>query len=246
MRREEEYGQAFTHKRLKIIELLQTDPSTINELATKLSLRPNSIRHHIQVLEKVGAVEGACEASAGLGRPAKIYRVTQKPISIEYPRRQYEYLSDLLLEAFILSLGGKRVAQMLGAMGHEIGKRVVMDLVKRYNVEKWDLKLFREHVVDGYLNQMGSQPEIVEANEGVIRLRLHNCVFLEVARKYSDVMCATHEKIWSGIMESTDLEMSVERTKCMSHGDPYCEYLMRKKLLKPNLTRHASELKLTS
>ncbi|MFQ5712043.1 MAG: helix-turn-helix transcriptional regulator [Candidatus Geothermarchaeales archaeon] len=229
MSEEVEYSRAFsTDRRLKIVELLSIQSLTVNELAERLSLKPITVRHHIRALEGVGAVKGVLKASKGRGRPAKEYRVTEKLISLEFPKRQYHYLADVLLQTFIQALGEERVTQMLNDMGHEMGKKIVGGLEEQHHVEKWDLELFKNYVVDGFLKQMGTQPELIKVKEDEIRLRIHNCVFLEVVKKYPDVMCAADEKIWDGIMESMGMKMRSKMVKCMGHRDPYCEYLMRR------------------
>jgi predicted ArsR family transcriptional regulator len=64
--------------RVRLLALLREAPSTVDDLAERLSLTDNAVRFHLASLESLGTVqkEGVRRAQ-GAGKPADIYALTQ-------------------------------------------------------------------------------------------------------------------------------------------------------------------------
>jgi len=224
-----ELGKAMSSRsRLEILDLLSRKPMSVEEISHKVALKTITVRHHVNMLKRIGLVEEYGEERRKVGRPVLRYRSTQKPMSLQYPKRQYELLSRSLLRGFVESLGRSRAGEALREMGRGLGGILAKEISDRNNVAHWDIEAFRKYVVDEHLSEVGAVPEIVESDSKKIRFRMHNCVFFELAKEFPDLVC---EKLDEGLME-TLLKGTVGRahsdqTKCVVHGDRFCEYVVR-------------------
>src|SRR4051812_19676902 len=77
---------------------------TAGEIAERFELHPNVARHHLDKLAGGGYVEVRIERTkgAGVGRPSKRYRVTEKHMTLELPVRHDDLLVTLLGKALAL------------------------------------------------------------------------------------------------------------------------------------------------
>ena len=180
------------------------------------------------MLRRIGLIEEYGEERRKIGRPVLRYRSTQKPVSIQYPKRQYELLSRSLIQALIDSLGREKAGEALTRIGRDVGESLAKELTNRNGVSHWDLEELKKHIVEEHLSEVGAIPEVVEYDSKKIRFRMHNCVFYELAREYPDLIC---EKLDEGLMESllkgTVGKAHVDQTKCVVHKDAFCEYVIR-------------------
>jgi len=224
-----ELGKAMSSRsRLQILDLLSRRPMSIEELSREVALKTITVRHHVNMLKRIGLVEEYGEERRKIGRPVLRYKSTQKPMSIQYPKRQYELLSRSLVRGLIESLGRDKAKDALRRIGRDLGERLATEITDQSRVARWDLEALRKHVVQEHLSQVGAIPEIVEHDSKKLRFRMHNCVFFELAREYPDLIC---ESLDEGLMETllrgTLGRAHADQTKCVVHNDRFCEYLIR-------------------
>jgi len=224
-----ELGKAMSSRsRLQILDLLSRRPMSIEELSREVALKTITVRHHVNMLKRIGLVEEYGEERRKIGRPVLRYKSTQKPMSIQYPKRQYELLSRSLVRGLIESLGRDKAKDALRRIGRDLGERLATEITDQSRVARWDLEALRKHVVQEHLSQVGAIPEIVEYDSKKLRFRMHNCVFFELAREYPDLIC---ESLDEGLMETllrgTLGRAHADQTKCVVHNDRFCEYLIR-------------------
>lgn len=224
-----ELGKAMASRsRLQILDLLSRKPMSIEELSREVSLETITVRHHVNVLKRIGLVEEHGEERRKVGRPVVKYRATQKPMSIQYPKRQYELLSAALLRGLVETLGRDKARIALRRIGRSLGENLAKEITEQKRVLHWDIETLKKYVVQEHLAEIGAVPEVVEYDSKKIRFRMYNCVFLELAREYPDLVC---ENLDEGLME-TLLRGTVgishaEQTKCVVHNDKFCEHVIR-------------------
>lgn len=224
-----ELGKAMSSRsRLRILDLLSRKPMSIEELSRGVSLQTITVRHHVNMLKRIGLVEEFGEERRKIGRPVLRYRSTQKSMSVQYPKRQYELLSRNLIQALVNSLGREKAGEALIRIGRDMGESLARELSNRNGVSHWNVEEFKKHIVDEHLSEVGSIPEVAEYDSKKIRFRMYNCVFHELAKEYPDLIC---EKLDEGLMESllkgTIGKAHVDQTKCVVHKDAFCEYVIR-------------------
>jgi predicted ArsR family transcriptional regulator len=224
-----EFSKAMSSPtRVDMLRLLATKDMSAGEIASKLSLKTMTVRHHLSILYRIGMVEQLGEERRKVGRPVVKYRVTRKPMSIQFPRRHYEILSEILLKSLIGTLGRERTKVTLRQMGRDFGANLARELTEKHGVEKWNMKALRKYLVEQHLYETGAVPEIVDATDHSIRFRMHNCLLSELAKEYPDFACDGFDcYMFEAAVKGTIGKADVEQAKCVAHGDPYCEYVIR-------------------
>src|SRR2546422_4498823 len=89
--------QLAVHKGLRgaiLLELKCSQPLTANELAAKLDVSPNAIRHHLKELE-IESLIAYDRERRGVGAPPHAYRLSPDGEAI-FPKRYEETLTELL------------------------------------------------------------------------------------------------------------------------------------------------------
>lgn len=216
--------------RVQILDELSQGPRTLDELAVKANLKTESIHHHIQILQQTGLIEELEPVrTGGPGRPYARFKLTGKTVSIQYPHRNYYMLSDVLLENISEFLGEEKIIPKLRKIGVNIGEEVAQALSTQYNVNDWTLQKFRDHFVEGYSKAAGAQPEVVSSNDKQLVYRTYNCLFLELVKKYPDLVCTMHEGLMEGLTTKLLPNAETKRLKCIGHGDNVCEYMLKLK-----------------
>ena len=224
-----ELGKAMSSRsRLQILDLLSRRPMSVEELSREVALKTITVRHHVNMLKRIGLVEEYGEERRKIGRPVLRYKSTQKPMSVEYPKRQYELLSRSLVRGLVGSLGRDKAKDALRRIGRDLGERLARDITDQSRVVRWDLEALRKHVVQDHLSQIGAIPEIVEYDSKKLRFRMHNCVFFELAREYPDLICESlDEGLMETLLKGTLGRAQADQTKCVVHNDRFCEYVIR-------------------
>jgi len=224
-----ELGKAMSSRpRLQILDLLSRRPMSIEELSREVALKTITVRHHVNMLKRIGLVEEYGEERRKIGRPVLRYKSTHKPMSIQYPKRQYELLSRSLVRGLIEGLGRDKAKDALRRIGRDLGEHLAREITDRNRVVRWDLEALKRHVVQEHLSQVGAIPEIVECDSKKLRFRMHNCVFFEVAREYPDLICdGLDEGLMETLLNGTLGRAHADQAKCVVHNDRFCEYVIR-------------------
>ncbi len=219
------YEALSSKTRLEILRALHKKPLSILELSKKMNLQPITLRHHLRSLEDAGFIEGEEERIGIVGRPKVLYRIAKESKRITYPKRHYLSLISFLLENLQSVIGQKKTASLLRRVGKNMGEAVVTEIQSHQHIREWSFAAFIDFFVKGYLDEAGSEPEIIEKNENMVVYRVHNCLFFELAVKMPETMCdVLHDAFHGGISNAMNQKGTISRLTCMGHGDPYCEH----------------------
>jgi predicted ArsR family transcriptional regulator len=200
----------------------------VEEIAQKLKLQPITIRHHLQSLIQAGFIEPTEERASSVGRPKIFYKMVREPPLLSYPKRGYLFLSNYLINTLRSTLPESKANEVLRKAGFEMGKATAKRLESEHEIKDWSIKAYEQFYVRDYLEQMGAEPEVIEANNKKLVYRLHNCLFFELSVKMPEIMCdILHENFHEGLVKAMGNEMKLTRSSCLSKGDPYCEHSCR-------------------
>jgi predicted ArsR family transcriptional regulator len=224
-----ELGKALSSRsRLEILGFLSRRPMSVEELSKEVSLKTITVRHHVNLLKRTGLVEEYGEERRKIGRPVVRYQATQKPLSIQYPTRRYELLSEILVRALLEAIGRKRAGYVLRKIGRSLGEKLASQMTEEKRVTRWNIETLRKYIVDERLSELGGIPEIVDHDSTSVRFRMHNCIFRELAVKYPDLVCENlDEGLMKTLLEATVGKARMDQSKCVAHGDKFCEYMIR-------------------
>jgi len=223
---ETEAYQALSSKtRQDILRLLYRKRMNVEEIAQKLKLQPITIRHHLQSLVQAGFIEPTEQRASSVGRPKIFYKMVREPPLLNYPKRGYLFLSNYLINTLRSTLPKSKANEVLKKAGFEMGEATARRLESEHEVKDWAIKAYEQFFVRNYLEQMGAEPEVIEANNKKLVYRLHNCLFFELSVKMPEIMCdILHESFHEGLVKAMGNRMKISRSSCLSEGDPYCEH----------------------
>jgi predicted ArsR family transcriptional regulator len=180
-------------------------PMSIATIADALDVHPNTVRFHLGTLVNMGRVERVASDRKGPGRPALMFRATQRmnPGGL----RRYR----LLAEIFASGLARDQDADARAlAVGRDWGLRLEKPPRKAAGVA--DAEESIEQLV-GLLDELGFAPE----RRAVDQVELRHCPFLEVAESQKAVVCLTHLGLMRGALETWQAAVTVDRL------DPFVE-----------------------
>jgi DeoR family suf operon transcriptional repressor len=198
------------HKGLRgeiLLELKREQPLTAKDLAEKLRVSPNAVRHHLKELETETLVVYGRE-QRGVGAPTFAYRLSLQGEAL-FPKRYEQTLTDLL----------DRVAEKQGRQA-AVGmfEDLYADLTRKLQGELDGVAPERRlDAVARVMNEAGYMAEVDSAG-GTFRLAEHNCAIRAVAERYPEV-CAAEEKFLQVVLAAT-----VERQAHIVSGCNACEY----------------------
>jgi DeoR family suf operon transcriptional repressor len=198
------------HKGLRagvLLELKRAQPLTARELAERLGVSANAIRHHLKELEAEVLVTYGRE-QRGMGAPTFAYRLSPQGEAL-FPKR-YEQTLTGLLDRLAEKQGREAAVSMF--------EDLYIDLERRLRVELEGVTPERRlEAVARVMNEAGYMAETVAGAEG-FRLAEHNCAIRAVAERYPEV-CAAEARFLQAVLAAT-----VERTAHIVSGCNACEY----------------------
>ena len=118
----------------------------------------------------------------GAGRPAKLYRRTQREVAVSIPERRYEIAADVFAEGLrqLGTPGADAVAGVARGRGREMGLEARRTAGPRPTLGRLVTALL------GLLSTAGYEPE-VHPSSGAVSLR--NCPYRSLATSHRDLTC---------------------------------------------------------
>ncbi len=196
---------------------------TVADVAASFGLHPNVARMHLAKLEQAGFLATDFRRSAGGGRPAKLYRLSDVVVTFGFPPRRYELLSRLALEA--LAAGGSRDAALRACRetGAEEGRRALAQ-EQRPPADAAQVADLVQRIVE----LQGLLPA-VQWREDELEIVVNNCTFRELSGADPDLVCAMHRAFLEGVLEVVTAGLGrvrIDSGDCrISCGDARCELL---------------------
>lgn len=202
--------QLLAHKGMRgqvLVALKHAQPLTAKDLADRLGVSPNAVRHHLKELEAEDLVAYVRE-HRGVGAPTFAYRLSPQGEAL-FPRA-YEVTLTGLLER-LSEQQGRDAAVGMFVEHYET-------LSRRLNVELEGVTPARR--LEAVARVMSDAGYMAEWNErgGKFHLAEHNCALRAVAERFPEV-CAAEERFLSRVLAA-----SVERRAHIVSGCNACEY----------------------
>jgi len=224
MSKREIHRALSSEAREETLKLLYKRPHVIEEIAEKLNLQPVTVRHHIQALQEAGFLESYEERSGSAGRPRTYYKLAKSLPTLTFPARRYLQLSKAVISFLLREYGKKKGYEMMAQLGYEMGASTAKYLETTYNIKDWTPDEFAKVFVEGYLQEVGAEPEVAEKTDKKVVFRTHNCIFFELSQEMPDLMCdVLHNEFHRALQETMSGDIKGVQTSCMGHGDGCCE-----------------------
>ncbi len=186
-----------TRRRLYVFVTRSAEPVGRDEAADALDIPRQTAAYHLDRLAEEGLVEveflrRSGRTGPGAGRPAKLYKKTERDHEVSLPPRRYGLAARILLEA-VSSGAVKR--KDLAAVAHRIGEEL------------------GEEGLDHALRETGYDP-VVEEDE----IRFRNCPFHALKTQDQRTVCNLNLGLVEGMLDGA----GDSRTAYLAPSESYC------------------------
>lgn len=188
-------------------------PVSVRELATRLSLHPNTLRPHLRRLEEAGLVRReARRGSSTVGRPQTLYAAVERD---GREGRDYRLLAEILSGLVTGSRARERAVLLAREWGQYLavqgGPKPGTRLPARRNLA----------VLQEAMAQAGFDPRFRRAARGTVEVSLRDCPFRDLLEDHRDLVCSIHRGLVEGMLGAlkpplalASFEPLAERTVC--------------------------------
>jgi predicted ArsR family transcriptional regulator len=123
----------------------------------------------------------------GAGRPAKLYRRADSPVSVSLPERHYDLAGDLLAAAMAeAERSGERPAAVLGRRAFRRGRELAAEVSA--TGPDAALRVLEEH---------GFEPRVEDGG-----IALANCPFHVLAQQHTELVCGMNLRLLEGVLDA--------------------------------------------
>jgi predicted ArsR family transcriptional regulator len=196
--------------RSSVLEVLQDTGAQlgVNDVATRLSLHPNTVRFHLDALLASGLVDSEAEQRDLPGRPRTLYSANANSASAG--RRNYRLLAEILASSMAAQTSHPREVAINA--GREWGRYLGEGPppFKRVDANEATRRLVTA------MEDIGFAPEAVTKGRRR-QVLVHRCPFREVAQEHPEVVCSIHLGLMNGLLAELDAPLEVDRL------DPFVE-----------------------
>ena len=204
-----------------LVELKRARGNTAKDLASRLNVSLNAVRHHLKELETQALVEYE-RRHQGVGAPAFVYRLTPAGEGL-FPRR-YETTLNELLDHVVEREGRAGAVSVLEARYATLTRRLQGELAGVAPTERI-AAVARLLTEEGYMAEASGT-----ASSGI--LVEHNCAIQAVAERFPEI-CAAEARFLAAVLGA-----EVDRQEHILSGCSACEYRVR--FTSPRLAEEAA------
>jgi predicted ArsR family transcriptional regulator len=166
-------------------------PVSVRELATRLSLHPNTLRPHLRRLEQAGLVAREVRKGSTVGRPQTMYYALDRD---EPEGRDYRLLAEILSGLAT----GKRAQDRAAALAREWGRYLVAQggpkpgtrLPARRNLA----------VLQAAMARAGFDPRFRRKGGHAVEVSLRDCPFRDLVEDHRELACGIHRGLVEGML----------------------------------------------
>lgn len=184
-------GRPLSPTRAALLDTLQAQPqpTSIPALTAMTGLHANTLREHLDGLQRAGLVTRAQAPSTGRGRPGWLYTATHHSYS---PVPEYAGLAATL--AAVIARTSPHPEDAAREAGEEWGHR----LARESGPPEVEGDLAARQKVAVLFEEMGFAPE---PDADVRDVRLTRCPLLQAAHEQPGVVCSVHLGVARGALE---------------------------------------------
>lgn len=201
------------------------EPLTVADVAERFSLHPNVARMHLQKLVDTGLVTADTRRSKGGGRPARIYMLSDRVASLQFPPRDYQLLASLALRV-VGSLTDEDPG-VLDRIGSELGREEGRRALAQHGLDPahHDLQTLLDNLTHTAV-RLGLYPRIEQHTDGSVDFEIRNCVFRELSSAHPELVCRLHTAMLQGLVEEYVSRFRLEGGPAISSGASSCMFTL--------------------
>ena len=174
---------------------------TVSDIAAAFSLHPNVARMHLSKLEQAGFLVTDLRKTSGGGRPAKLYRLSDRVMTFGFPPRRYELLARLALSALAVDGSAAHSEAACREAGLTEGRRVLAGEPRSPRTPDEVTGVVRR-----VAEEQGLLP-VLEWRDDALHVTVHNCAFRELSGADPALVCGMHRSFLEGVVEVVMAEL---------------------------------------
>lgn len=180
------------------------DPVSREQAATAAGVQKALAAFHLDKLASEGLLEVEFKrltgrTGPGAGRPAKLYRRSDREVGVSLPPREYDLAGRLLAAAIEgAESGGRSVRAELERVSSAFGREMAAEALPRLGGRPSRAK--RRAALVEVLRRHGFEPR--EVGREVV---LANCPFHALAQQHTDLVCGMNLHLLAGVRSGLDL-----------------------------------------
>ncbi len=178
----------------------QSEPVSREQAAVGAGVAVHVAKFHLEKLVDDGLLDFEYRRpperrGPGAGRPAKVYRRSQREISVTLPGRRYEFAGRLFAQAISdAERGGVPVSVSLQRTAREAG-RALGETARRRAGPRRGRSAGRATALQA-LEECGYEPHTDPGGVSLV-----NCPFHSLAQDYTDLVCGVNLDLMRGLLE---------------------------------------------
>lgn len=196
---------------------------TVQEIADKFKIHPNVARLHLTKLSEISIISADFLKTGKGGRPGRVYKATDKGITLSFPKREDAQLLNWTLQ--LIEQMGDPALKQAQQISHQDGKTMMKSFLllkskgKRMTTEEKIEILAESATLIGYVPQV-----IDDGNIKKITFSIFNCPFHSQLPEYSKIACTLHESYLHGQMEVLFEVNDFVQVESMIQQCDFCKY----------------------
>jgi len=175
------------------------DDVSREQAADALGIALHSAKFHLDRLVDEGLLDVTFRrlsgrSGPGAGRPSKLYRRSDRQLSVSLPERRYDLVGEVLAEAIErATTGDVAVGEAVQDVAQAEGRRIAATAEEDAGEDSGGTELDR---MVGVLERHGYEPRL---QDGTIRLA--NCPFDRLARTHTELVCTLNHAMIDGVLD---------------------------------------------
>ena len=208
-----------------ILNLLLDGSKTAGELADKLKIQKSAIRTHLESLQTEQSVKSYFKIER-LGRPRKVYELTESGRELFFPRR-YDLVLSLVLQEIESTKGHEYMKKIVESIADNMSQDIREKIKKSSSSLEESIKILNSASNElGFMSSFHKEADTNGSSSSTYSIISHNCIVHKAAIRHQDAIChGFHNRI---IQKSLDgkMDAEVQLKECIALGDKYSRHII--------------------
>ena len=197
---------------------------TVQNIAEIFNIHPNVARLHLTKLSEINIISSDFVKTGKGGRPGRVYKATEKGVSLSFPRRDDAHLLKWTIQ-LIQELGPTAIVKCQGISyqdGYQQMKHYLLSDLKLGSTISFDQKL---QLLTENAALIGYFPQVQQTDQGKKMIfSIFNCPFHAQINTYSEIVCTLHESYLKGQLDALFSNNEFVQISSMVHDCDLCKY----------------------
>ena len=193
-------------------------PVSVRELATRLSLHPNTLRPHLRRLEEAGLVASEVHRGATVWRPQVLFAALDRE---GREGRDYRLLGEILATL----LTNARQRERAETIAREWGAYLVGRSVPRPGARGPsgpNLAVLQEALAEA-----GFDPRFRRRSAKTVEISLRDCPFRDLLEEHRELVCAVHKGLLEGMLGASRPSLRMTEFEPLAERSTVCRLVAR-------------------